>query len=85
MSSSDEFARAAGVAGFFSEGGSYGALPPEDHGTYAIEPSGRITFTYADGHIVVDTIAVMLNNDAPDPNYGLLLGESAYFGPDSGV
>jgi hypothetical protein len=85
MSSGGEFARAAGVAGFFGEGGSYGALPPEDHGTYAIEPSGRITFTYADGHVVVNTIAVMLDNDSPDPNYGLLLGESAYFGPDSGV
>jgi hypothetical protein len=86
MSSNGEFARAAGVAGFFGEGGSYGALPPEDHGTYSIDPRGRITFSYADGHIVTETIAVMLdNNDNPDPNYGLLLGESAYFGPHSDV
>ncbi|HJZ38479.1 MAG TPA: hypothetical protein VJ204_19570 [Solirubrobacterales bacterium] len=86
MSSSGEFARASGVSGFFGEGGSYGALPPEDHGTYSIEPRGRITFSYADGHVVTDTIAVMLNSgDAPDANYGLLLGESAYFGPDSEV
>ena len=81
-----EFARASGVSGFFGEGGSYGALPPEDHGTYSIEPRGRITFTYADGHVVTETIAVMLNDqDTPDANYGLLLGESAYFGPDSDV
>jgi hypothetical protein len=86
MSSNGEFARASGVTGFFGEGGSYGALPPEDHGTYSIEPRGRITFTYADGHVVTETIAVMLNSgDSPDANYGLLLGESAYFGPDSEV
>ncbi len=86
MSSNGEFARASGVAGFFGEGGSYGALPPEDHGTYSIDPRGRITFNYADGHVVVETIAVMLNEaNTPDANYGLLLGESAYFGPDSGV
>jgi hypothetical protein len=86
MSSNGEFARASGVSGFFGEGGSYGALPPEDHGTYSIDPRGRITFNYADGHVMTETIAVMLNEaNAPDPNFGLLLGESAYFGPDSGV
>lgn len=86
MSSNGEFARASGVAGFFGEGGSYGALPPEDHGTYSIDPRGRITFNYADGHVITETIAVMLNEaNTPDANYGLLLGESAYFGPDSGV
>jgi hypothetical protein len=86
MSSNGEFARASGVSGFFGEGGSYGALPPEDHGTYSIDPRGRITFTYADGHVVTETIGVMLNSgDSPDANYGLVLGESAYFGPDSSV
>jgi hypothetical protein len=86
MSSNGEFARASGVSGFFGEGGSYGALPPEDHGTYSIDPRGRISFNYADGHVVTETIAVMLNEaDSPDANYGLLLGESAYFGPDSDV
>lgn len=86
MSSGGEFARASGVSGFFGEGGSYGALPPEDHGTYSIDQRGRITFTYADGHVVIETIGVMLNDgDSPDPNYGLVLGESAYFGPDSDV
>jgi hypothetical protein len=84
MSSNGEFARASGVAGFFGEGGSYGALPPEDHGTYAIDPRGRITFTYADGHVVVETIAFMLDAaEVADPNYGMLLGESVYFGPHS--
>ncbi len=63
-----------------------GPLAPEDHGTYSIDPRGRITFNYADGHVVVETIAVMLNSgDSPDANCGLLLGESAYFGPDSEV
>ncbi len=86
MSSNGEFARASGVAGFFGEGGSYGALPPEDHGTYAIDPRGRITFTYADGHVVVNTIAFLLDkNNSPDPNYGIVLGASIYFGPHSDV
>jgi hypothetical protein len=86
MSSNGEFARAAGVAGFFGEGGSYGALPPEDHGTYSIDQRGRITFSYADGRVDTETIAVMLDEaDNPDPNYGILLGESAYFGPHSEV
>jgi hypothetical protein len=86
MSSNGEFARASGASGFFGEGGSYGALPPEDHGTYSIDPRGRITFTYADGHVVTDTVAFMLDdNNNPDPNYGVLLGDSVYFGPHSGV
>jgi hypothetical protein len=86
MSSSGEFARASGVAGFFGEGGSYGALPPEDHGTYSIDPRGRIAFSYADGHVVIETIAFMLDAaENADPNYGILLGESVYFGPHSEV
>jgi hypothetical protein len=86
MSSADEFAKAAGVSGFFGEGGSYGALPPEDHGTYAINAPGTVTFTYADGHAVTETIAIMLNEaDQPDPEYGLLLNDFDYFGPHSGV
>jgi hypothetical protein len=86
MSSSGEFARASGVAGFFGEGGSYGALPPESHGTYSIDPRGRITFNYADGHSVTETIGILLDdNNNPDPNFGLLLGESVFFGPHSNV
>jgi hypothetical protein len=86
MSSNGEFARAAGVSGFFGEGGSYGALPPEDHGTYAIEPRGRIVFTYAEGKVVPETIGIMLDS-AGNPNVGegVLLGESVFFGPNSGV
>jgi len=86
MSSGGEFARASGVTGFFGEGGSYGALPPEDHGTYSIDQKGRIVFTYAEGKVETDTIAVMLDdNENADPDYGILLGESAYFGPHSEV
>jgi hypothetical protein len=86
MSSNGEFARASGVSGFFGEGGSYGALAPEDHGTYSIDPPGRITFNYADGHATTETIGFLLDdNNNPDPNEGLLLGESVYFGPHSGV
>src|SRR5262249_31055042 len=85
-SESGEFGRAAGVAGFFGESGSYGALPPEEHGTYAIDPRGRITFSYADGHVVTETIAFMLDaNNNPDPDYGILLDDSAFFGPHSDV
>jgi len=84
MSSNGEFARAAGVAGFFGEGGSYGALPPEDHGTYSINPRGRITFNYADGHATTETVAFLLDdNNNPDPNYGILLGDQVFFGPHS--
>ena len=86
MSSNGEFARAAGVAGFFGEGGSYTALPPESHGTYAIDARGRVVFSYADGHVVTETIALMTDEaDNPDPNYGILLNERAFFGPHSGV
>lgn len=86
MSSNGEFARASGVSGFFGEGGSYGALPPEEHGTYSVDPRGRITFTYADGHTTTETIAFMLdNNSNPDPNYAILLGSEVFFGPHSGV
>jgi hypothetical protein len=86
MSSNGEFARAAGVTGFFGEGGSYGALPPEDHGTYSIGPRGRITFTYLDGHVVTETVAFLLDAaDNVDPNYGILLDDSVYFGPHSNV
>jgi hypothetical protein len=86
MSSSGEFARAAGVAGFFGEGGSYGALPPEDHGTYTVDQRGRVVFSYADGHAVTETIAFMLDDaNNPDPNYGILLNDRAFFGPHSGV
>jgi hypothetical protein len=86
MSSGGEFARASGVSGFFGEGGSYGALPPSSHGTYSIDPRGRITFYYADGHTVTETIGIMLDkSNNPDPNYGLLLGDSVFFGPHSDV
>jgi hypothetical protein len=86
MSGNGEFARAGGVSGFFGEGGSYGALPAAEHGTYAIDPKGRITFTYADGHTSIETIAFMLDdNNNPDPNYAVLLGDEVFFGPHSGV
>ncbi|MBS1676089.1 MAG: hypothetical protein JST08_01770 [Actinobacteria bacterium] len=84
MSSNGEFARASGVAGFFGEGGSYGALPPTSHGTYAVDPRGRITFSYADGHTATETIGIMLDgSNNPDPNYGLVLGSSIFLGPHS--
>jgi hypothetical protein len=84
LSSAGEFARASGVSGFFGEGGSYGALPPEEHGTYSIDPRGRVTFTYADGHTTTETIAFLLDdNNNPDPNYGILLGDQVFFGPHS--
>jgi hypothetical protein len=51
LSSGGEFARATGVSGFFGEGGSYGALPPEDHGTYSIDQRGHIVLTYAEGKV----------------------------------
>jgi hypothetical protein len=86
MSSAGEFARASGVAGFFGEGGSYTALPPESHGTYAINSRGVATFTYASGKVVNSAISFMLNDaDQPDPNYGILLDGFDFFGPHSNV
>jgi hypothetical protein len=86
MSAGGEFARASGVAGFFGEGGSYTALPPQSHGTYTVGQRGQITFAYADGHVLTETIAAMTDDaDNPDLNYGILLDDSAFFGPHSGV
>jgi hypothetical protein len=86
MSANGEFARAAGISGFFGEGGSYTALPPEDHGTYVIGSRGLATFTYASGKVVNSVISFMLNDaDQPDPNYGILLDGFDFFGPHSNV
>jgi hypothetical protein len=66
--------------------GSVTALPPNQHGTYAVADGGRITFTYADGRSTTQTIGVMVNDDTTvDPNYGLLLDGSIYWGPASDV
>ena len=47
---------------------------------------GRILFTYADGHTLTETIGVMeADDDHPDPQYGILLDGSIYWGPTSGV
>jgi hypothetical protein len=86
LSANGEFARGGGVVGFFGEGGSYGALPPEEHGTYAINTRGTITFTYASGKVVNSAISFMLNDqNAPDPNYGIVLDGLDFFGPHSNV
>lgn len=57
-----------------------GSYPPDQHGTYAIEPRGRIRLNYADGTVKTRTIAIILNKEGkPDPvNDGLLL-DSDYF------
>jgi hypothetical protein len=54
-------------------------------GSY-INEFGICPLTCSFGHDVTDTIAVLLGgNDNPDPDYGILLGESVYSGPHSGV
>ncbi|HYC80370.1 MAG TPA: hypothetical protein VEB65_01210, partial [Solirubrobacterales bacterium] len=57
-----------------------GSYPPDQHGTYAIEPRGRIKLSFADGTVQTKTIAVLLNSAGnPDPvNEGFLL-DSDYF------
>jgi hypothetical protein len=86
LSSAGEFARGSTVQGFFGEGGSYGALPPEEHGTYAINSRGVITFTYASGKVVNSVISFMLNEqEVPDANYGMLIDGFDFFGPHSNV
>jgi hypothetical protein len=85
LTAAGSFARSAAVSGTFPEG-SFAALPPDQHGSYAIDQRGRIVFTYADGHVVTETIASMGDkNENPDPNYGLILDDAAYFGPHSDV
>jgi hypothetical protein len=57
-----------------------GSYPPDQHGTYAIEPKARLHLAYADGTTKNVTIAVFLNKEGkPDPAYeGLLIGDT-YF------
>lgn len=85
LRSSGVFARGAAVSGTTPDA-NFGALPPDKHGTYSVEPGGRIVFAYADGKVVTETIAVLLNDAGqPDPAYGLLLDDSVFFGPNSEV
>ncbi len=80
-----QFARSSAVSGTTYES-SFAVLPPDQHGSYTVDARGRIRFTYADGHVVTETVATMLGRaDTPDPTYGLLLDDSAYFGPSSDV
>ncbi len=66
--------------------GSVTVLPADQHGTYAVADGGRITFTYASGRVVTETIGILVDGDtAPDPNYAMLLDGSIYWGPASGV
>ena len=57
-----------------------GSFPPDQHGTYTIEPRGRIKLSFADGSVQTKTIAILLDSAGqPDPvNEGLLL-DSTYF------
>jgi hypothetical protein len=76
----------AGAASSTTSSGSVTALPASQRGTYAVADGGRITFSYADGRTITETIGVMVEDDVNvDPNYGLLLNGSIYWGPKSGV
>lgn len=57
-----------------------GNFPPDQHGSYVIEPRGRIKLSFADGSVQTKTIAILLNSAGqPDPvNEGLLL-DATYF------
>jgi len=64
----------------------FAALPPNQHGTYAIDQRGRVTFSYADGSVQTDTISIMQNDaGAADPSYAFILDSTIYWGPTSGV
>lgn len=82
---SGAFARSTSVSSSTPEG-DFTSLPPDQHGTYSVQSGGRILFTYADGHTLTETIGVMeADDDHPDPQYGILLDGSIYWGPASGV
>jgi hypothetical protein len=79
------FARSTSVSSSTPEG-DFTALPPDQHGTYAIQAGGKVLFTYAGGHTLTETIGIMnADDDHPDPQYGILLDGSIYWGPTSGV
>lgn len=80
-----QFARSTEITGSTPES-AFAALPPDQHGTYAVQAGGRIQFTYASGQVVVETIGLMLDDaDQPNPAYGILLDGTIYWGPVSGV
>jgi hypothetical protein len=85
MTAAGAFARSAAISGSTTDT-DFAALPPDQHGTYAITDGGRITFTYADGKVETQTIGILFNQaGAADPSYGILLDDSVFFGPSSDV
>jgi hypothetical protein len=66
--------------------GDFTSLPPDQHGTYQVQSGGKILFTYADGHTLTETLGIMeKDDDHPDPQEGILLDGSIYWGPSSGI
>ncbi|HWK29790.1 MAG TPA: hypothetical protein VNS09_24700 [Solirubrobacter sp.] len=65
-------------------GGGYtyvGNFPPDEHGTYEVQPGGKIQLTYANGTVRVETFAVDTNSaGAADPvGEGVLLGADNFY------
>jgi cytochrome c5 len=82
---SGTFARSTAVSSSTPEG-DFTSLPPDQHGAYQVQPGGKILFTYADGHTLTETLGIMnKDDDHPDPQEGILLDGSIYWGPSSGV
>jgi hypothetical protein len=85
LTAAGTFARSAAISGT-TPGTDFGALPPDQHGTYAITDGGRITFAYADGKVQTETVGILFNQaGVADPSYGILLDDSVFFGPSSDV
>lgn len=56
------------ASGTLPDGGGFAALPPDQHGSYAIVSRGVIRMTYADGTVVTRSIGYLPNaQDEPDP------------------
>jgi hypothetical protein len=57
-----------------------GSYPPDQHGTYEIQASGKVKLTYADGTVKEETFVIDTNRDtrAADP-----LGEGVFIGEDN--
>jgi hypothetical protein len=90
MTADGQFSTSASTMGHFGNLGSpvqtdFSSVAPDSHGTYEVQPGGRLHLVYADGHTVDYTIALDWDGKkaAPDPaSDGMLLDDLLYYNPD---
>jgi hypothetical protein len=93
MAADGQFAATSSTFGSFGGlpgtpgSGNFAVVPPDQRGTYAVDGSGVLTLTYADGHTKANTISIVrdVKTGSADPaEVGFLIGDTQYFkpGPD---